>query len=73
MSSLISGNIFTDAFVLTNNNFVVDGTEVDRATSKNLFGIGVNNGTITDYSSQYNLDSVNNRIFVVQNISDYDL
>lgn len=73
MSSLISGNIFTNAFVIDNNNFVVDGIERDSAKSENLFGIGVNNGTITDYDPSYGLDSVTDKIFVVQNNSEYDL
>lgn len=73
MSSLISGNIFTNAFVIDNNNFVVDGIERDSAKSENLFGIGVNNGTITDYDPSYRLDSVTDKIFVVQNNSEYDL
>ena len=72
-SSLISANVFTDAFVVGNDTFIVGGTEVDSVTSKNLFGIGVNNGTISEYNSDYALDSVNNQIFVVQNNSDYDL
>lgn len=79
MASLISGNIFTDTFVLTNERFIVNGTEVDSVTSKSLHGVGMPevDGVLTvpadAPTDSFDLNSTSSMSFVVQNNSDYDL
>lgn len=84
MSSLISGNVFSDSFVLTNESFVqnnADGTTtlLDEKTSKSLHGVGMEevNGVLTvpedADTGSFKLDSTSKMSFVVQNSSDYDL
>lgn len=79
MASLISGNIFTDSFVVSNDNFMVNGREVDSITSESLHGVGMEvvDGVLTVPSdaptSNFDLDSTSSLTFVVQNNSDYDL
>lgn len=85
MSSLISGNIFTDSFVLTNDSFVqenADGTTttLNEKTSNSLHGVGIErseDGVLTvpgnADTGKYDLDSTSSLSFVVQNNSDYDL
>ena len=84
MSSLISGNVFSDAFVLTNESFVqnnADGTTtlLDKKTSQSLHGVGMEevNGVLTvpedADTGSFKLDSTSKMSFVVQNNSDYDL
>ena len=85
MSSLISGNIFTNAFILTNDSFVqenADGTTttLNEKTSNSLHGVGIErseDGVLTvpgnADTGKYDLDSTSSLSFVVQNNSDYDL
>lgn len=85
MSSLITGNILTDSFVLTNDSFVqenADGTTTtfNEKTSNSLHGVGMEvseDGVLTvpgnADTGKYDLDSTSSLSFVVQNNSDYDL
>lgn len=85
MSSLISGNILTDSFILTNDSFVqenADGTTTtfNEKTSNSLHGVGMEvseDGVLTvpgnADTGKYDLDSTSSLSFVVQNNSDYDL
>lgn len=85
MSSLISGNILTDSFILTNDSFVqenADGTTTtfNEKTSNSLHGVGMEeseDGVLTVLGNadtgKYDLDSTSSLSFVVQNNSDYDL
>ena len=85
MSSLISGNILTDSFILTNDSFVqenADGTTttLNEKTSNSLHGVGMErseDGVLTvpgnADTDKYDLDSTSSLSFVVQNNSDYDL
>lgn len=84
MSSLISGNVFTDAFVLTNDSFVQTNpdssiTILNEKTSQNLHGVGLTevDGILTipadAPTDSFDLDSTSQLSFVVQNNSDYDL
>ncbi len=75
MASLVSGNIFTDTFVITNDSFNADGT----VKSESMHGVGIQevNGVLTvpkniDTNAN-NMHSTENLSFVVQNSSDYDL
>ena len=85
MSSLITGNILTDSFILTNDSFVqenADGTitTLNEKTSNSLHGVGMErseDGVLTvpgnADTDKYDLDSTSSLSFVVQNNSDYDL
>lgn len=86
-TSLLSGNGFTDTFVVTNDalnvTFDSDGNSQGSATSKSLFGINegdsidLNNSgatyTIGNYSSDFALDQTSDLTFVIHNASDYTL
>lgn len=75
-----TGKIITDTFRITNSDF----TNKETVTSPNLHGmsdvtIDLNNKNATytipnnaDYKT-YSLDTLGNKVFVVQNSSDYDL
>lgn len=75
MASLVSGNIFTDTFVITNDSFNAGGT----VKSESMHGVGIKevNGVLTvpgNISTRGNdIYSTENLTFVVQNASDYDL
>lgn len=81
MASMISGNVFTEAFALSNESFFDEnGNPKDEATSESLHGIGATKNDDGSYTvknvssvSGSGLNSTSNKSFVVQNNSDYDL
>lgn len=72
--------VITDTFRLTNSDFI----GADEVTSENLHGLFEGNINLSDQNATYtipqnadhasnSLDTLENKVFVVQNTSDYDL
>lgn len=80
MSSLLSGNGFTNVFVINNDSFIINEATVDSVTSESLHGVGMTKNEDGSYTVPENADTSANGLnstqklsFVVQNNSDYDL